>query len=90
MNDSPGWATPGSPSDGQGSEADRPAAPPAGDGKWSAAQPPPGQWSSPGTTPPPPAPAPAPPAPPSPPPRRGKNDHTHQPRRHQPRRPQRN
>ncbi|MFG2622250.1 hypothetical protein ACGFXC_31985 [Streptomyces sp. NPDC048507] len=65
MNDSPGWATPGSPSDGQGSDADRPAAPPAGDGKWSAAQPPPGQWSSPGTTPPP-APAPAPPAPPQP------------------------
>ncbi|MFD8982575.1 hypothetical protein [Streptomyces sp. NPDC059564] len=61
MNDSPGWATPGSPSDGQGSDTDRPAAPPAGDGKWSAAQPPPGQWSSPGTAPTPPAPAPTPP-----------------------------
>ncbi|WP_371678294.1 hypothetical protein [Streptomyces sp. NBC_01276] len=54
MNDSPGWATPGSPSDGQGPEGDRPAAPPAADGKWSATQPPPGQWSSPaeGVTPP--------------------------------------
>lgn len=61
MNDSPGWATPGSPSDGQGSEGDRPAAPPAGDGKWSAAQPPPGQWSSPGTAPTPPTPATPPP-----------------------------
>ncbi|MFJ6796405.1 hypothetical protein [Streptomyces sp. NPDC091268] len=56
MNDSPGWATPGSsPSDsGQGAEgADgtRPPAGPAqptGDPKWSAEQPPPGQWSSPG------------------------------------------
>ncbi|MGW2275671.1 glycerophosphoryl diester phosphodiesterase membrane domain-containing protein [Streptomyces yangpuensis] len=63
MNDSPGWATPGSsPSDGdrQGTPADRPAsdggahqpARPAGDPKWSAEQPPPGQWSSPGATPP--------------------------------------
>ncbi|AQT72753.1 MULTISPECIES: hypothetical protein [Streptomyces] len=63
MNDSPGWATPGSsPSDGdrQGSPADRPGddggaqqpARPAGDPKWSAEQPPPGQWSSPGATPP--------------------------------------
>ncbi|MFB0633010.1 hypothetical protein [Streptomyces sp. AB3(2024)] len=58
MNDSPGWATPGSPSDGQGPEGDRPAAPPAAptaaDAKWSATQPPPGQWSSPaeGNTPP--------------------------------------
>ncbi|WP_411102221.1 hypothetical protein [Streptomyces sp. cmx-4-9] len=65
MNDSPGWATPGSsPSDGErpGAPADqsgpgaaeppaRPAPPaaPAGDQKWSAQQPPPGQWSSPGT-----------------------------------------
>ncbi|MET9322967.1 hypothetical protein ABZX75_22630 [Streptomyces sp. NPDC003038] len=62
MNDSPGWATPGpSPSDGErpGAPADQPGAgpaqppapatPPAGDGKWSAEQPPPGQWSSPGT-----------------------------------------
>ncbi|MEU9145129.1 hypothetical protein [Streptomyces sp. NPDC048349] len=47
MNDSPGWATPGSdPSDGE-----RPGAPtdrPASDGpKWSAEQPPAGQWTSP-------------------------------------------
>lgn len=57
MNDSPGWATPGSsPSDGEGSHGTQPSqpaqpAPPAepgsGDSKWSAAQPPPGQWSSP-------------------------------------------
>ncbi|UQX01411.1 hypothetical protein [Streptomyces sp. RerS4] len=55
MNDSPGWATPGSPSDGQGSDDGRPPAPPAGDDKWSASQPPPGQWSSPspGQSPPP-------------------------------------
>ncbi|MEV7173414.1 glycerophosphoryl diester phosphodiesterase membrane domain-containing protein [Streptomyces sp. NPDC089922] len=64
MNDSPGWATPGSPSDGErpGTPADRPGTdggaqqptPPAQpDGpKWSAEQPPPGQWSNPGTTPP--------------------------------------
>ncbi|GLX42140.1 membrane protein [Streptomyces roseochromogenus] len=58
MNDSPGWATPGSPSDDRRPEGDRPAAPPTApptaDGKWSAAQPPPGQWSSPaeGRTPP--------------------------------------
>ncbi|MEV7558637.1 hypothetical protein [Streptomyces sp. NPDC089795] len=61
MNDSPGWATPGSsPSDGErpgtDGEAQQPAAPaqpaqPAGDPKWSAEQPPPGQWSSPGATP---------------------------------------
>ncbi|MGW6983951.1 hypothetical protein ACWGE1_31675 [Streptomyces sp. NPDC054932] len=63
MNDSPGWATPGSsPSDDErpGTPADRPGteggapqpsppAQPAGDPKWSAEQPPPGQWSSPGT-----------------------------------------
>ncbi|MFJ3881972.1 hypothetical protein ACIPW5_31580 [Streptomyces sp. NPDC090077] len=30
MTDSPGWAAPGSPSDGQGSDADRPAAQPSG------------------------------------------------------------
>ncbi|MGW0395797.1 hypothetical protein ACWDYJ_33990 [Streptomyces sp. NPDC003042] len=55
MNDSPGWATPGPPSDGQGSDSSRPPAQPSGDSKWSAAQPPPGQWSSPaaGQTPPP-------------------------------------
>ncbi|MER5872883.1 hypothetical protein [Streptomyces sp. NPDC002044] len=52
MNDSPGWATPGSspsdPSDGerQGAPAGQPA---PGDQKWSAQQPPPGQWSSPAT-----------------------------------------
>ncbi|MFJ9764762.1 glycerophosphoryl diester phosphodiesterase membrane domain-containing protein [Streptomyces erythrochromogenes] len=74
MNDSPGWATPGSsPSDGdrQGTPADRPGddggaqqpARPAGDPKWSAEQPPPGQWSSPGTTAP--ADSPQPPAPPA-------------------------
>ncbi|MGW6576612.1 glycerophosphoryl diester phosphodiesterase membrane domain-containing protein [Streptomyces sp. NPDC054945] len=61
MNDSPGWATPGSsPSDGERPGTDggahQPATPeqpaqPAGDPKWSAEQPPPGQWSSPGTTP---------------------------------------
>ncbi|WP_314253072.1 hypothetical protein [Streptomyces sp. DSM 40907] len=58
MNDSPGWATPGSsPSDGErpgtesGAQQPAPPAPPAGDPKWSAEQPPPGQWSSPGTTP---------------------------------------
>ncbi|GAA3099929.1 hypothetical protein GCM10020254_51750 [Streptomyces goshikiensis] len=49
MNDSPGWATPGSPSDGEGAEGTQPPARPAGDQKWSAEQPPPGQWSSPGT-----------------------------------------
>ncbi|MFF4450986.1 glycerophosphoryl diester phosphodiesterase membrane domain-containing protein [Streptomyces goshikiensis] len=49
MNDSPGWATPGSPSDGEGTDGTQPPARPAGDQKWSAEQPPPGQWSSPGT-----------------------------------------
>ncbi|MFD5513149.1 hypothetical protein ACFWIB_36115 [Streptomyces sp. NPDC127051] len=61
MNDSPGWAVPGpSPSDGErpgapdgqgGTEGARPPAqqPPAGGPKWSAEQPPPGEWSSPGT-----------------------------------------
>lgn len=58
MNDSPGWATPGSdPSDGErpGAPTDRPV---TGDPKWSAEQPPPGQWTSPtpGQTPPPQAP----------------------------------
>ncbi|MFD7400464.1 hypothetical protein ACFV60_36175 [Streptomyces virginiae] len=61
MNDSPGWASPGSsPSDGERPGTDggtqQPAAPeqpaqPTGGPKWSAEQPPPGQWSSPGTTP---------------------------------------
>ncbi|MFD4241498.1 hypothetical protein ACFWP3_07880 [Streptomyces sp. NPDC058525] len=58
MNDSPGWAKPGpNPSDGErpGAPADRPV---SGDPKWSAEQPPPGQWTSPspGQTPPPQAP----------------------------------
>ncbi|MFE1792340.1 hypothetical protein ACFW7J_28770 [Streptomyces sp. NPDC059525] len=55
MNDSPGWAAPGSPSDGQAPEAaQQPPAEGSADSKWSAAQPPPGQWSSPaaGQTPP--------------------------------------
>ncbi|MER7468510.1 hypothetical protein [Streptomyces sp. NPDC097981] len=57
MNDSPGWAVPGpSPSDGErpgapdgrdGGEGAQPQ-PPAGGPKWSAEQPPPGEWSSPG------------------------------------------
>ncbi|MFJ4774738.1 hypothetical protein [Streptomyces sp. NPDC088762] len=49
MNDSPGWAAPGSsPSDGErpGAPAGQPA-PPAGGPGWSAEQPPPGQWQSP-------------------------------------------
>ncbi|MEU8437917.1 hypothetical protein AB0F18_34485 [Streptomyces sp. NPDC029216] len=58
MNDSPGWAAPGSPSDGQGPDAaQQPPAEGSGSAgtKWSAAQPPPGSWSSPtaGQTPPP-------------------------------------
>lgn len=47
MNDSPGWATPGPSSpEGErpGAPADRPV---SGDPKWSAEQPPPGQWTSP-------------------------------------------
>lgn len=51
MNDSPGWATPGSsPSDGEGSHGTQPPAGGSGgsgDSKWSPEQPPPGQWSSP-------------------------------------------
>lgn len=51
MNDSPGWATPGSaPSDGQEAAIPRPSAPQdAGTptGQWSPEQPPPGQWSPP-------------------------------------------
>ncbi|MEV0414802.1 hypothetical protein AB0I68_29310 [Streptomyces sp. NPDC050448] len=57
MNDSPGWAVPGPSS----SDGERPGAPDGRDGgegstqpstggqKWSAEQPPPGEWSSPGT-----------------------------------------
>lgn len=51
MNDSPGWATPGSaPSDGQEAGIPRPSSPVDGSGhggQWSPAQPPPGQWSPP-------------------------------------------
>ncbi|MEU6894336.1 glycerophosphoryl diester phosphodiesterase membrane domain-containing protein [Streptomyces sp. NPDC046557] len=74
MNDSPGWASPGSsPSEGAGGQAGQggtggqgtpegiqPPAQPAADSKWSDAQPPPGQWSSPGAQ----APAPTDAAPP--------------------------
>ncbi|WP_329457583.1 DUF7544 domain-containing protein [Streptomyces sp. NBC_01497] len=53
MNDTPGWASPGSaPSDGQENSTPPPAdqadAPPT---KWSAQQPPPGQWSPPSAPP---------------------------------------
>ncbi|MEV0887777.1 hypothetical protein AB0N60_33340 [Streptomyces microflavus] len=51
MNDSPGWATPGSaPSDGQEAAIPRPSEPQDGKGpagQWSPEQPPPGQWSPP-------------------------------------------
>lgn len=51
MNDTPGWASPGSaPSDGQNSGVPRPAGPTDEAGSppgWSAAQPPPGQWAPP-------------------------------------------
>lgn len=51
MNDSPGWATPGSaPSDGQEAAVPRPSEPKDGSaptGQWSPEQPPPGQWSPP-------------------------------------------
>ncbi|MEV8533570.1 hypothetical protein [Streptomyces sp. NPDC051211] len=56
MNDSPGWASPGSdPSDREQGANPQPAQPDRPDSKWSAEQPPPGQWSNPGTgqTPPP-------------------------------------
>ncbi|WP_320782690.1 glycerophosphoryl diester phosphodiesterase membrane domain-containing protein [Streptomyces sp. CRN 30] len=77
MNDTPGWASPGSaPSDGQepgasgpadrpGADrpADRPEADPTGPGtKWSKEQPPAGQWSAPTGT----GQAPPPPPPPGP------------------------
>ncbi|MER5176765.1 hypothetical protein ABT009_00030 [Streptomyces sp. NPDC002896] len=63
MNDTPGWASPGSaPSDGQEPDASRPTEAAAGQNgptdsdpaddkrpsKWSKEQPPPGQWSAPG------------------------------------------
>ncbi|MCX4823511.1 hypothetical protein OG883_27260 [Streptomyces sp. NBC_01142] len=51
MNDTPGWASPGSaPSDGQDAGVPRPAEPVQESGpasKWSTDQPPPGQWSAP-------------------------------------------
>ncbi|MFE3517123.1 glycerophosphoryl diester phosphodiesterase membrane domain-containing protein [Streptomyces sp. NPDC059166] len=50
MNDSPGWASPGSaPSDDQGTGIPKPSPPVDGTaaGQWSPAQPPPGQWSTP-------------------------------------------
>ncbi|OON72127.1 DUF7847 domain-containing protein [Streptomyces tsukubensis] len=55
MNDTPGWASPGSaPSDGKDQGTPEPAEPadqPHGpDTKWSKEQPPPGQWSAPGST----------------------------------------
>ncbi|MFJ3794655.1 hypothetical protein ACIPSJ_00025 [Streptomyces sp. NPDC090088] len=76
MNDTPGWASPGSaPSDGRepgasapadrpvpAGPADQPGTDPQGsDSKWSKEQPPPGQWSAPTG---PPAPGQAPPPPP--------------------------
>ncbi|MCQ6553163.1 glycerophosphoryl diester phosphodiesterase membrane domain-containing protein [Streptomyces sp. C10-9-1] len=50
MNDTPGWASPGSaPSDGRSPEVPHPAVPAdASPAKWSAEQPPPGDWSTPG------------------------------------------
>ncbi|MBW5486647.1 hypothetical protein [Streptomyces bambusae] len=52
MNDSPGWSSPGSsPSDGERPGASDPSAPqqqPPADSRWSAQQPPPGQWGNPG------------------------------------------
>lgn len=68
MNDTPGWASPGSaPSDGQDSGKPEPAEPAdKADGtpsKWSKEQPPPAQWSAPT----PPAPGQTPPPPPPPP-----------------------
>ncbi|MFH9609390.1 hypothetical protein [Streptomyces sp. NPDC017448] len=51
MNDSPGWASPGSaPSDGKEAAIPRPSDPQDGNGatgQWSPEQPPPGQWSPP-------------------------------------------
>lgn len=54
MNDTPGWASPGSaPSDGQETGIPRPSQP-VDDrgtaGQWSPAQPPPGQWSPPSSS----------------------------------------
>ncbi|MFE3324497.1 hypothetical protein [Streptomyces sp. NPDC059176] len=61
MNDTPGWASPGSsPSDGQGSGAPDPTGATGPSPKWSAQQPPAGQWTPPTT------PGPGPGAPPPP------------------------
>ncbi|MFF3959400.1 glycerophosphoryl diester phosphodiesterase membrane domain-containing protein [Streptomyces sp. NPDC001890] len=64
MNDTPGWASPGSaPSEGQGAGVPRPSEPVDGSGpagNWSPTQPPAGQWSPPST------PGPGPGAPPPP------------------------
>ncbi|MEE1747338.1 MULTISPECIES: glycerophosphoryl diester phosphodiesterase membrane domain-containing protein [unclassified Streptomyces] len=53
MNDTPGWASPGSaPSEGQGADVPRPSESVDGSGpagNWSPAQPPAGQWSPPST-----------------------------------------
>ncbi|MFE7262130.1 hypothetical protein ACFU9B_08685 [Streptomyces sp. NPDC057592] len=53
MNDTPGWASPGSaPSEGQGAGVPRPSEPVDGSGpagNWSPTQPPAGQWSPPST-----------------------------------------
>ncbi|MEU2164458.1 glycerophosphoryl diester phosphodiesterase membrane domain-containing protein [Streptomyces chengbuensis] len=48
MNDTPGWASPGSsPSDDRGTGAPGPAGDPGASSKWSKEQPPAGQWASP-------------------------------------------
>ncbi|MFF3307275.1 hypothetical protein [Streptomyces sp. NPDC002952] len=72
MNDTPGWASPGSaPSDGQEPDRTGPARPTDQSGadqsdtpsNWSKEQPPPGQWSAPAPQGPPQAPTPPPPPP---------------------------
>ncbi|WP_405916933.1 glycerophosphoryl diester phosphodiesterase membrane domain-containing protein [Streptomyces sp. NBC_00728] len=72
MNDTPGWASPGSAPSGEEKPDSSDTPQPADQGganqpeqpsKWSKAQPPPGQWSAPGTPGPGQAPPPAPPAP---------------------------
>lgn len=54
MNDTPGWASPGSaPSDGQEAGIPRPSEPVDGSGpagNWSPTQPPAGQWSPPSSS----------------------------------------
>ncbi|MFD4139428.1 hypothetical protein [Streptomyces sp. NPDC058572] len=65
MNDTPGWASPGSaPSEGHNSSVPRPSEPADESGpasKWSSEQPPPGQWSAPTVPGPHPVPGPPPP-----------------------------